>query len=427
MKRILKITCLLLVLTIAGRNDAIAQSYGLNECIAKAVSNSSSTKLKPSVVAELDQKNQVNALTNLPKIALNGAATYQTAVTSLPIKLPNVNVPTPQKDQYKVTLDLQQNLYDGGLSKANTKVNQAAFQVDIAQIENENYLLVEHVTNLFYTIALAQKQIANTEYLESQLKSKITKAENNFKQGTASKSDVLQLKSSLLELTQVKKELRHNIQGTIDALSIWIGEALTPTFQPIDIEKVTLSTEAPIQRTELKLINAKKESIMANKSSLNAKYAPKISMFATGGYGRPGLNFLSNAFDFYGMGGINLKIPLEHFVLKSITKEKTLLDFQLNKLESQYEQIENKHKSLLALKSQEIQKLEENLLSDLELINFKTALKEIMDTRYNEGIVTTTEYTDAVQAELLAKNNLALHEVQLAFAKTQYNQLKGIN
>lgn len=423
----IRISLLLIFLYCTIHQYAVGQTYTLDECIAKAIQNSSYTKLRPIINDELTQKDKVNTLNNLPKIALNGAATYQTAVTSLPIKLPNINVPSPQKDQYKVTLDVQQNLYDGGLSKANKKVNAMAYAVDIAQVDNDNYSLQEQVTNLFYTIALAQKQYNNASYLETQLQNKITRAENNLSQGNASKADVLQIKSSLLELRQQKSDLLHNLKGAIEALGIWIGESLTKDFIPSGIDDTTLSVDTKIQRPELKLLDAKKAALLANKAMIDAKYAPKLSLFATGGYGRPGLNFLSNAFDFYGIGGINFKVPLEQFVFRSNGHEKALIDIQVSKLSSQQSQFETKQNSLLALKTQDIQRLEDNVKADSELIAIKTSIKDIMDSRYNEGVITATEYTDAVQAELVAKNNLALHQVQLAMAKTQYNQIKGIN
>ncbi len=408
-------------------SHCFGQSYTLQECIAKANSNSSSTKLLPLIQEELKQKNEVSDLSNLPKLALNGGATYQSAVTSLPIKLPNVTIVPPQKDQYKVTLDLQQNLYDGGLLKANKKVNAASAMVDESQIENDNFLISEQVTAIYYNVLMAQTMTQNLIYVETQLQSKITKIENNIANGTASKSDLLQLKSSLIELNQQKNDLMHNKQGAVDALGIWLGEKLTENFTPKEDAQVQLGLENKITRPEIKLTNARQALILANKELIDAKYTPKLSLFATGAYGRPGLNFLSNSFSFYGIGGLNLRVPLEHFILKSNNKEKNLLDIQASKLNTQIEQINARQNSLLSLKLQEIHRLEDNIKTDAALILIKSDIAKIADVRHNEGIATTTDYTDAIQAELLAKNNLVLHKAQLALAKTQYNQLKGIN
>jgi len=45
---------------------------------------------------------------------VNGQATYQSDVTSIPVKIPGMNIEAPSKDQYKLTAELSQILYDGG-------------------------------------------------------------------------------------------------------------------------------------------------------------------------------------------------------------------------------------------------------------------------------------------------------------------------
>jgi hypothetical protein len=68
----------------------------------------------------------------LPEINLNSQATYQSEVTEISISMPEITLPTnpptpinipdpdtPElpKDQYKLTLDINQLIYDGGLTK----------------------------------------------------------------------------------------------------------------------------------------------------------------------------------------------------------------------------------------------------------------------------------------------------------------------
>ena len=49
----------------------------------------------------LDLKNENNATSFLPQVNLNGQATYQSAVTKIGLSLPNIKIPTVDKDQYK--------------------------------------------------------------------------------------------------------------------------------------------------------------------------------------------------------------------------------------------------------------------------------------------------------------------------------------
>ena len=62
---------------------------------------------------------------NLPQLNMNGQATYQSAVTTLPIKIPGVSIPTISKDQYKVTLDANQVIYGGGTNQNQKIVEQS--------------------------------------------------------------------------------------------------------------------------------------------------------------------------------------------------------------------------------------------------------------------------------------------------------------
>ena len=53
----------------------------------------------------------------VPQSRLNGQATWQSDVTSVPIKLPNFEISPPPKDQYKLTLDMTQTIWDGGVTE----------------------------------------------------------------------------------------------------------------------------------------------------------------------------------------------------------------------------------------------------------------------------------------------------------------------
>ena len=63
----------------------------------------------------------------LPSIDLNVQATYQSDVAQVEIDgsapFP-INIPSPSKDQYKATLDINQMIYDGGAVQSSKKTEQ---------------------------------------------------------------------------------------------------------------------------------------------------------------------------------------------------------------------------------------------------------------------------------------------------------------
>ena len=55
---------------------------------------------------------------NLPQISLQGKASYQSDVTSLPFDIPQIPDELQPRDQYQAVIHIQQNLWDGGTYKA---------------------------------------------------------------------------------------------------------------------------------------------------------------------------------------------------------------------------------------------------------------------------------------------------------------------
>ena len=80
----------------------------------------------------------------LPSFAATANATYMSDVvefdqvlSALPVPIPPGTFPTMPKEQYKLTLDLNQILYDGGAIAAGKKVELAALDADKQTLQTE--------------------------------------------------------------------------------------------------------------------------------------------------------------------------------------------------------------------------------------------------------------------------------------------------
>ncbi len=65
-------------------------------------------------------------LNYLPRFDLSAQATYQSDVTMIEIDLPlpNIELPKAPKDQYKVSMDISQVIYDGGATKRQKELEE---------------------------------------------------------------------------------------------------------------------------------------------------------------------------------------------------------------------------------------------------------------------------------------------------------------
>lgn len=400
------------------------QTLKLNDCIQKALLFNATEDNLALTQKENKIKDAIAATQYLPKLSFGAQATYQTQVTSINLPFPGIEVPSPTKDQYKMSLDLNQILYDGGVSAKMKKVNAATAKIDMYQIQADQLSLEEKITQLYFSITLLDYQIQTIASSEKQLSSKKQRIINQMNDGIASKGDLLQLNAVLLELSNKQKETMHSRIAYIKALGTLIGEELDENVKTSELDPVD-DTTVTGERPELLLLQSKKEMIQAQQMLNDTKYTPKISLFASGAYGRPGLNFLSNTFDFYGIGGIQLKVPLDQFIFGIKSRDGELAAVQTQKLNNAKEVTETYFQSLIIQKKEEIQKLKEVIINDENLIEIRKEQTQIAEIKYQEGIMTISDYTDAIENELQTRFAFIQHKIQSDLAIQQLRLLYG--
>ncbi len=397
----------------------------LEELFEKAISQGTSAN-QSQLINQALAINQKNANANyLPKLSINGAASYQTDVTSFKVPIPGIEILPPFKDQYKVTLDLQQNIYDGGSTTALKKFNSANSKVELAKVEHENTQLKEAIAQLYYSAALIDRQKENIEALKRQVTLKIERFEDLLQLGTTTKLALQQLQTKIMELDQQLFDLKFKKNGIISGINLLTGLSLTEevNFEIISMDDFSPSTN--LSRTELKLLQAQQALLSNSTNLIKSKYAPKLALVGTLGYGRPGLNFLARDFDTYGILGLNLKIPIEHFYTKGMSNELRLNDIQNLRINEQIEQFTTAQNVKLTSQENEIFRLQSAIVTDTEIIKMKTEMLVVIEDQFTNGIITQREYLEELEQVTLSKNSLALHEVQLAQAIIQYQLFLG--
>ena len=94
----------------------------------------------------------------LPQLSFNGQASYQSDAANLPDVLSDMlesngyDYKGLGKDQYKLALDLNQVIWDGGNMEAQKKVTKLEGKVQTAQTDVDMYTIRERVNELFFGI-----------------------------------------------------------------------------------------------------------------------------------------------------------------------------------------------------------------------------------------------------------------------------------
>lgn len=358
----------------------------------------------------------------LPQADLNGQATYQSDVTSVPIKLPNLAIDEPSKDQYKGTLDLVQPVFDGGVTGTQKKIQRATTNIESQKVEVDLYQLRSRVNTYFFTALLMDENIRIMELTKADLENNIRKVSAQATNGIATNSNVDVLKAELLKVSQRIIEYQANRKSAIEMLEVLTGSPIDAHASFVKPAMLADKDET-ISRPELKLFDYQKQQFRLQSRLIQAKANPKVSLFGTGGYGRPGLNMLKNDFQWYYLGGVKLSIPITGQFTRQ--REMNVMRVQEQIVEKQREAFLSNNRQLQVQQKNELEKYGQLIGSDAEIVGLRTKIKENASVRLANGIITSSDYITELNAENQAMLAQKLHEVQWLQAQYNYKLIIG--
>ena len=351
----------------------------------------------------------------LPQINLHGQATYQSAVTEIPIQVPGLDVPSLNKDQYKLYGEVNQSLYDGGMTRLQKQAIEADGNTEQQVLEVELYKIKDRVNQLFFGILLLNAQLKQNILLQRDIQAGLEKAQAAIANGAALKSSGSLLEAELLKAEQQATELQTTREASLYMLGLFIGQ---PLDEHIELEKpMSPTVTSAINRPELNWYAQQQNGIDVARKLLAAKNLPRMGLFLQAGVGRPALNMLSNDFEAYYYGGIRLTIPISGFY--TLKKERALLDIRKTGIAVQKETFLFNTGLLLREQNAAVAKYEKLLASDNEIIALRTSVKNVALVQLENGAINTADYVREVYAEDRAKLAKILHELQLL--KAQYD------
>jgi outer membrane protein TolC len=414
------IVCFLPTYLVAQQTSSIT----LEQAYEQARQNYPAIKQKGLVkqTASLNIDNLSKA--NLPQLQLNGQASYQSDVTRINIPIPGMTVPALAKDQYKFTADLSQTIFDGGTVKAQKDWQTLNAFVEDGKVEVELYQLKERINQLFLGVLYLDEQLKQVELIRDDLQNGIKTVNAQVSNGVAFRSNLNLLKAELLRVDQRSIELTASRIGMINALGLFMNRSLPETVvfeKPAD--PVTVFSGNEVQRPELKLYDGQVRLFAQQNKLVNAKNLPKFSAFAQGGYGRPGLNFLDNSFDLYYVAGVRMNWSLGGLYTKK--KEKKLVDVSQQQVALQKETFLLNTNVRLTQEQADIDKLKKLVETDQEIIALRTSVKEAAKAQLDNGVITTTNYLEEVNAEDQARQLMITHQLQWLQAKINYQTILG--
>ncbi|MBS1574123.1 MAG: TolC family protein, partial [Bacteroidetes bacterium] len=292
------------------------------------------------------------------------------------------------------------------------------------QLEVELYKVKERINQLYLGILFLDEQVKQTELVKMDLNTGIKTVEAQVNNGIAFKSNLNILKAELLKANQNTVQLQATRRGMLETLGLFLNQSLPGNIKLERPDAIkTITPDAQIQRPELKFFSLQQDLIHSQNKLITAKNIPKTSVFVQGGYGRPGLNLLDNKFDFFYIGGVRLNWSLSG--LYTSKKEKQLVEVNKRLVDVQKNVFMLNTNASLRTQLSEIEKLQQLIASDAEIIELRKSVKDAAQAQLNNGVITVNEFLQQVNAEDQARQALITHQVQLLQAQINYETILG--
>jgi outer membrane protein TolC len=418
-------------MSIPGFTPLAAQKIvTLKECYDKASAASAIAGEKKTYLDIWQLKDKNLAAGWLPSLDAGGNIIYNSSVVdmtsvlgSLPIPgISSLISPLPH-EQYKVTVDINQVIYDGGAIKSAREVEKAGMNVSEKETETDLYKLRSQVNGYYFNLLLIDRQKELLNNFLDLVNKRIKTMESALANGVVIKSDLDVMTSEKIKIVQQLRENEIMQASLLKQLS-----DLTKTEIDAGAQFILPSLSGEISdeliRPELQLFDLRKEQLSAGLKAIETKRMPKAFGFATLGYGNPpGNNFFKDAFEPYYILGAGIKWNI--FDWNKAKNEKEVITRQQQILDSRKADLTDNLQRLLLAKKAEIESLNSLIESDSELIAVRKRISASSESQYNNGTITATEYLSELNAEQQSMINYEIHKIKLSMAKVEYLNISG--
>ena len=359
----------------------------------------------------------------LPQVTASAQATYQSAVTAWPESMQSIyqqmglNMKGLRKNQYKIGVDLQQTIYDGGAISSQRNIAQQEGKVQEAQTETNLYQVRRRVNEMYFSLLLLNEQIQLNEDVKTLLLSSEKKLSAMVKGGTAATSDLDNVRAERLSVEQQNENLKQQKLMLQRMLSVFCGLEVNDTQKPAPIQIASSVNNRP----EMRLYNSQLELTEAKEKALETQLRPKLGLFAQGFYGYPGLNMFEDMMNRkWSLNGIvGIKLSWNVSALYTHKNDKARLSAQREMIENEREVFLFNNKLEEIQQNENISRYQTMMKSDNEIIVLRTNVRKAAESKLTHGIIDVISLLREINNENAAKTQQSIHEIDML--KEMYN------
>lgn len=424
------------LLIMGGMTPTKADVLTLDGCLEKAHDNYPVIKQYALVEKSRDLNVSNAAKAWLPGISVNGFAVGYTDIldfSSLNESIGKMTGSSIGMDNYIAggALMINQVVYDGGAISAKKNIAKAQSEVEQKKLDVSMYDVNSRVEQLYFGTLMLDEQIRQNELLQSDLGISEKSVQSLVSGGMANQSDLDAVSVRLVQAQQQEINLKSMRKTYLSMLGYFIGspdlgtsvvlEKPAPLAVQGNSDSSLLTLRSSLNnRPELSLYSSQQQLLDVQKKALNARLMPTVGAFALGtAHTRPLGMINSTAV----AGGLTVKWNIGALY----TRKNDLAG-----LENQRSQIETQRETFLFNNNMQTRQTDgqiENILKQMQLddkaVTLRQGIRDKAEKKVKNGTETVNELLRDINAVSEAKQQKAIHEIQLLQAEYNLKLIKN--
>ncbi|HET6256598.1 MAG TPA: TolC family protein [Puia sp.] len=402
-----------------------ATQLTLQDCYRLAEANYPLTR-QHALIASTRDYNIANIAKGVyPQLSVNGTATYQSAVTNIsipPINGFNIKIPTVPKDQYKLYGEISQTLTGFGINRQQREVSNTDAALQEANLNTDLYQLKDRINQLYFGALLLDDQITLNDLAAREVQTGISNVQARIDNGMDFVSSLNKLKAQLLQTEQHTIELRASREAYTDMLSLFINQPVDSTTQ-LERPQPPQNTDS-INRPELKAYDLQLQQYAANLRLTHLNLYPQLNVFFQGGMGQPNpMNLLSTSLSPYYFTGLRLTWTIGGAY--TYKKDRLISLNNQDVVKAQRSTFIFNTEQTMHQENADIRKYRKLIQTDDDIVNLRESVDKTSAVQLANGVITANDYLLDVNAAAQARQDRAIHAIQLLMTQYNYKTTSG--
>lgn len=354
----------------------------------------------------------------LPQVSFSAQVTWQNRVPEFPSALSGmldqagVSLRGLDKDQYKVALEVNQTIWDGGQSQADRRVIEATADEHRQATEVDLYAVKGRVNDLYFGILLLEERLGQTDLTIALLQSNLDKVRSLVTNGVAMQTDADAVEAELLSVQQQRVQIEASRESYRRMLELFIGQRLAERLERPELVEAVSGESA---RPELAWIDAQQERLAAQELSVKSATRPRFGVFAQGYYGYPGLDYFAGMVSTDWTWNALIGVKMSWNFGAYYTKKNRLSNLRVaqQQLDIQRDVFLFNTDLQVAEEQGNISRLRRALADDDRIVALRRSVREAAESKLRNGVIDTNDLLRKITDEASARSARSLREVEL--------------